>query len=159
MDEINFGPWRIACDVAETEAAYGSRLQGSPEECGCRECRNFVAARHAAYPPAARALLAQLGVTPIREAEIFHGGPVDDGQHVYGGWFHIVGQLVSGPDAKVPIGPTTGRFGLVPVAGSFEVGFTRDTMLVPPGFPPENSLLQVEFQTRVPWVLEEPYVE
>ena len=159
MDEIRFGPWRIACDVASTQAAYGARGQGSPEECGCRECRNFAAARDAAYPPAARALLARLGVTPIREAEIFHGGPAADGEHVYGGWFHIVGDLVEGADAKVQLSPTSGRIEFVPVARPFEVGFTRDTLLVPSDFPPEESLLQVEFQTRVPWVLDEPYVE
>ena len=155
MAVFQIGRWTVEVDVEATRAAYRQRTQGSPEECGCLECRNFAAARRQAYPAAVREALATLGVEPIREAEIFHLGPLDSGWHLYGGWFHVVGHLVEGADAKIALDAQTGTFDLEPMDPHFRLGITTDTALVPRGFP-ESSLLQVEFQTEVPWVLPEP---
>ena len=139
MAVVQIGRWTVDVDVEATRAAYRQRTQGSPEECGCLECRNFAAARRQAYPAAVREALATLGVEPIREAEIFHLGPLDSGWHLYGGWFHVVGHLVEGADAKVPLDVQTGTFDLEPMDEHFRFGITTDTVLVPRSFPSPPS--------------------
>ena len=69
---------------------------------------------------------------------------------------HAVGRILSGQDAKIPVGQNVGTFNLESVTPTFNLGFTSDVQLVPDCFP-RSELFQIEFTCEVPWVLNEPY--
>lgn len=154
-ERIDFGPWTLLARPEQTRAAFARMGRGGAEECTCLPCRNFAAARERIYPPAVRELFARLGVDYRKEAEAVHHGRLDDGRHLYGGWLHCVGTLVSGPDVRVPTGPGTSTFSFEPFGEAFGMGISRNAVLVEPelrGLP----LLQLEIEAKVPWLLPEP---
>lgn len=142
MKEIEVQGWVLKCDVETTREAYARIPLGDPEDCGCLYCRNFVAARALAYPAAALSLYEQFGIKADREAETYEAGAVESGLRLYGGWHHFIGRI------KKEAGTA------VTVAESFDVTFLESgscAKLVFDGQP----LVQVEFFTKVPWLLEE----
>jgi hypothetical protein len=151
MERIIFCRWCVCCDQAATRRAYEAVRTGSPEECGCRDCRNFAAARGAVYTPEPLGLLDRLGIDSRKEAEIYQCSRLDSGLYLYGGFFHFVGSVEGGDDALRP----DGRMDLEPLTEHFGVGFTRRVALVRAPFA-GLSLVQLEFLAQVPWVLEEP---
>ncbi len=155
---IRFGRWQISCDSDATRCAYAAILAGSPEECGCDPCLNFAAARAQAYPREALVLLRRLGISPGREAEIYHLGRLDSGRHLYGGWFHFVGSIVSGADAARKIGENTWQPDLEAVGPHFALGFSALLALVQRTFA-GLPIVQLEFQAELPWVLARPEPE
>ena len=68
MESIDFGRWKLSCDPESTRKAYAVVPMGGPEECGCKPCLNFAAARDQIYGPDVRTLLGKLGVSPDRES-------------------------------------------------------------------------------------------
>ena len=156
MDLIRVLGWEVEVDAAQTARVQAERESGSPESCGCLHCKNFVAARQLAYPPEALRFLRSLGVPENRESELYHCGEIEPGVHFYGGWFHFIGRIASGPEAPSD-GPNGGRIRLEAISDRFSMGFTRKTALVPESFP-ADTVGQVEFSAHVPWVLSEPYV-
>lgn len=152
MTRIEIAGWVLECDPGATAKAHAQVPHGAPEACGCAGCRNFAAARLAAYGPEFRALLASLGVPADREAEIYECGPAERwGWRRYGGWFHAVGRLVRDP--LVDAAPAGRPF--VALARGFEVYFAGGGSLVPEPFAGQ-PVVQVEFEAQVPWVLAEP---
>jgi hypothetical protein len=125
---------------------------GGPEECGCEPCLNFVAARDQIYGPDVRALLEKLGVSRNREVEIHHMARLKSGKHLYGGWFHFVGSIVSGADAAEKVAENIWRPNLENTSEDFSLGFSSRLELVREPFV-RLPLVQLEFTTNVPWVL------
>jgi hypothetical protein len=153
MEQVKLLSWVLEVDPKETMRLQAMRDSGSPEKCSCLPCRNFSMARSAAYPSAFRDILGRLGIPENRESEIWHGGEVGPGLCFYGGWFHFVGRIVSGPDVlKEGGGPVT----LEPISESCSIGFTRRLALVPKEMD-EFPVAQIEFSTHVPWIINEPY--
>jgi len=95
MTEIRIGDQMVRYDREATAAVHGTLEHGECEECGCVFCQNFAVQRDLVYPTSFNALLEQLGVDPNKEGEVFECGPVGDGRHVYGGWFYLVGEMVT----------------------------------------------------------------
>jgi hypothetical protein len=103
VDRIEFAGWTMDCDVGATRLAYAEMSIGGPEECKCLHCRNFAAARSQLYPPALLTLFEQLGIDPTRETEVYYlapdgsdaDGPPETRMHLYGGWFHAIGNVVT----------------------------------------------------------------
>jgi hypothetical protein len=95
MTEMRVGDQTIRYDRDATAAAYRTLELGSAEECGCIFCENFSTQRNLVYPDSFRALLDQLGIDPNKEDEVFECGPVEDGCHLYGGWFYLAGEMVT----------------------------------------------------------------
>jgi len=146
VDSVTFGSWRIVVNREATEHAYTTILEAGPEECGCAYCRNFVAARAHAYPPEATDLFTRLGIDPCYEAEVvdYHIVTPDSNHRLIGGWFHFVGTVEEGPDGTYE-----------PLVAGFEIGFTRHAGVVEHAFAGQQ-IAQIEFLTRIPWVLDEP---
>lgn len=74
---------------------------------------------------------------------------------IYGGFFHIVGQLISGPDCWVKASEEVSHLAtnnLIEISG-FRFGFTYGVSILPDGFP--EPTLQLEFEGNIPWMLEE----
>jgi hypothetical protein len=143
MTEMRVGDQIIRYDRDATAAVYGTLEHGDAEECGCTFCKNFAVQRELIYPPSFRALLEQLGVDPNKEGEIFECGPVKDGCHLYGGWFHFVGEMVTAGE----------RDHNAPDSHQFEFFFTS-TGPNAPAFR-GGPRLTIEFTTHVKWVLPE----
>jgi hypothetical protein len=95
------------------------------------------------YPASFRELLEQLGIDPNKEGEVFEYGPVEDGWHLYGGWFYFVGEMVTWGE----------RNSNAPDSDHFEFWFTS----IGPNAPAfrDGPRLTLEFTTHVKWVLPE----
>src|SRR4051812_35650631 len=110
MTIVEFKKWKLACNVEATREAYAKIDRGGPEECGCNTCKNFAAARQHAYPQEVRLLFEQLGIDLNKEAEVYHNCKLETGLHDYGGWFHFIGTVETGPDANRQIAENTFTF-------------------------------------------------
>jgi len=153
MESINFGRWKLTCDPESTRKAYAVVPMGSPEECGCEPCLNFIAARQQIYKPDVLELFRKLGISHDREVEIYHMARLGPGRHLYGGWFHLVGSIVSGADAARQIAENTWQPHLEKTSDSFSLGFRSQIELVRPPFK-NLPLVQLEFTVEVPWILD-----
>ena len=152
MDRIEIAGWLLECDPDATRRALTEVPAGAPEACGCLHCRNFAAARDDVYGPDLRILLTQLGVPADREAEVYDCGPAERfGYRRAGGWFHFVGRIVRDPliDEAPPARP------FVLLGPELQVYFVAGGALVPDALA-GHSVVQLEFETEVPWVLAEP---
>jgi hypothetical protein len=141
MTELQVGDQRIQFDRERTSAIYNSISRGGADECDCLFCKNFAAQRDTIYPAAFQTLLDQLGIDQIKEGEAFEYGPVENGLHLYGGWFYLAGQLIVAGERNVSY----------PDAGGFEFWFTKSC----PGNRHfrDEQWFAIEFATRIPWVL------
>ena len=152
---VNYGGWHLHSDVEATRKAYRLIEAGGPERCGCPTCLNFIAARHLVYPSEVEILLHRLGIAAGMEAEVYEIGPLDNGMRLYEGRFHFVGRIQQeGPtiwdfdeqNDGNPRGPPDG----------ISILFFHDQPAVLPEPFRGQSIVQLEFQARVPWVLAEP---
>ena len=137
------GDQTVRYDREATAAIYGSLEHGFAEKCGCMFGRNFAIQRDVVYPASFRELLDQFGIDPNKEIEAFEYGPVEDGCHLYGGWFYFVGEMVTAGE----------RNSIAPDSHHFEYFFTS----VGPDTPAFRGgpRLTIEFTTHVKWVLPE----
>jgi hypothetical protein len=158
MATAQFKRWRINYDPEATRKAYTQVLQGCPEQCGCDTCKNFAAARHCAYPPEAKALFEQLGININQEPEVYHNSRIESGLHSYGGWFHFVGSIEEGRDASQQIAENIFGFDLEQITDSFAMGLTKRVTLVPGSFV-DQQVVQIEFETKIPWVIDSKEAE
>jgi hypothetical protein len=155
MEAIRYGRWELSCDPERTRNAYAATTVGGPEECGCEPCRNFAAARGQIYGSDILDLIKKLGISPDREVEIYHLGRLESGRHHYGGWFHLVGSIVSGADAAKQVAENTWQPDLEKATAHFSLGFSFRIELVQVPFR-DLPLVQLEFITEVPWILNVP---
>ncbi len=153
MIETEFGRWRLRLDVDSTRRAYSSIDVGSPESCGCHPCLNFAANRDANFPSAIRDFLTVAGVPIDREAEIYHNCRLDSGLHSYGGWFHFVGEILSGSDACTTIDQQSWTFDLHDFGSNALAGPSTKIALINPAFD-DSNVLQLEFSVEIPWVIQ-----
>lgn len=148
MAIVQVGPWTIDADVSATRKVYASTPSpGSPRDCFCQGCRNFLRLSDHALIPAFHRLLIALGIDPHKAAEIFEVTPPDHGAIVYGGWFHCLGSILSGPAPW----PETRWFRL---NQDWTLTVRYDDELAIYGFA-HAHLVEVEFRARLPWVLAE----
>jgi hypothetical protein len=154
MERIAIRRWKLQSDPDATRMAFSTVPAGSPESCGCGDCLNFAAARQLAYPSEALAIFEQLGIDRVKESEIWHMHRDESGLHHYGGFFHFEGAIADGHDAMLMVNGH-GTYDLERIGVDFDFGFTSNIALVPAPFG-DNPILQLEFQTRIPWVLSTP---
>jgi len=152
MESIHFGRWQLSCDPESTRKAYSAVSMGGPEECGCEPCLNFAAARDQIYVPELVALLEKLGISANREIEIYHMARLESGRHIYGGWFHFVGSIISGADAAKKVAENVWQPDLEETSEYFSLGFSSRVALVRDSFK-GLPLVELEFTAKVPWVL------
>ena len=129
--------------------------------CDCADCRNFFAAFDRAVPPEFHALAATFAIDPHKPSELCHYGRDESGLHITGGWFNLVGSLLSGSDALVP--DSSGRANsfrivLQPLAAHFEIGFSSYVPLLSEPIR-DRIVSRLEFQTWVPWVIPDHETE
>jgi hypothetical protein len=103
-------------------------------------------------------LFGYLGISPSRETEIYHMARLKSGKHLYGGWFHFVGSITSGPDAAKEVAQNIWHPDLAETSEHFRLGFSSRLGLVRESFK-GAPLVQLEFTAEVPWVLAAPEPE
>jgi hypothetical protein len=143
------GRWEIDCDPLQTAACYAKDVEWTP--CECTDCRNFYAVSNLAFTKEFRDFANSLGIDISKPAEIWHYRSSDESCNT-NGWFHFVGTLRSEHDAWVS--PNTSQLDSEPAFGLKDIGFTTKIALLPDSFE-GYPIVQLEFETVVPWVLEE----
>src|SRR5437870_13890008 len=93
--QLQIGGYEIEFDRDATAACYARIGTPGPEACGCAYCRNWVAAREHILPPEFRHLLSQVGVPANGETDVWEV-PGETQAHFYGGWYFVVGRILSG---------------------------------------------------------------
>ena len=152
---LQIGRWSLRPDVERTREAHSQLTKSGAAECGCSGCANFEAVRSQILAGPLGTILSQLGIDPPWEVEIYEMGRAPSGLHIYGGWFHIVGVLESGPDAWRPIegheSAATADFD--PLSPTLSIGFHSNVALVRPSFQ-GMPLVQLEISAELPWVID-----
>jgi hypothetical protein len=148
----NVARWRIDHDRPKTTQCYAQLPIGTG--CDCNQCRNFDAAPGRTFPFEFTKLLETFCIDPIKPVELCHYCRESSDDYLTGGWFHLVGWIVSGEDVMFWAN-NSGTMRFEKLVCGVEFGFSTQLSLVREFFDGQ-SLLQLEFQTRVPWVLAEP---
>jgi len=97
-------------------------------------------------------LFDDLGIDYRKEVEITHYETLGDGLHHIGGWFHFKGKVLTGKDYRVPLEFGGYTFDLTPITDNFSIGFAEGSDLT--FFEDKTGLVQVEFDTIIPWVID-----
>ncbi|MDR7239148.1 hypothetical protein [Neobacillus drentensis] len=147
MEQIKVGSRVIEIDVKRTKEFY-KNYQLITEDCGCDYCSNYLLACDT-FPKDIMNIFNLLGIDPRKEGEVYECLENEDGTHLYGGFYHIVGRIIDGPDLWIPTeeGEEFSSLG----HNEIETEFNKDLALVPDDFP--RPVIQFEFQMNVPWLL------
>ncbi len=141
MGRLELPGWRIEYDPDTTRAAYATLQAGGAEACGCDPCRNWVLTRDRLVPQELKELLGRLGVPLDRDAEVYHIARLESGLHLYAGWYHFVGRVLTGElDGAESI-----------AFGPFKVFFHSHPALLPEAFA-GLPVVQLEFEAELPWL-------
>jgi len=145
-ETLKFREWILAHDRARTREAYAS-LGDSSLDCSCAYCRNFDLGYRDAYPEEFLALLEALGIAPQHYGEIYALGKSPQGLYHYHGVYHFAGTVVLGPTSPDLLRAVPPHLCITFTMGSYAPG--------PAGqlFRSEGPVVQLEFETEVPWLV------
>lgn len=154
MRKVQFRDWVFEVDSDLTRQTYAKRSSGGTEGCPCNDCKNYRQQKDVAFPGEALELFENVGIDSTKECETFTLEKIPSGLYRYSGWFHFAGKIISGEDCVKPIiDDKTFQIDLSNINENFKIGFTRDNALS--FFDDSIELVQVEFETRLPWVIQE----
>jgi hypothetical protein len=145
------GRWLIEHDPDATRRRYTHLSAGT--DCHCNQCRNLDAAVGRTFPSEFLGLADALGVDPTKPAELCHWYREPSGLYLTGGWFHFIGSILAGEDV-MQWSDGSGTYHFEELVRGLEFGLTARLALVREVFA-GLPIVQLEFQTRVPWVLTE----
>jgi hypothetical protein len=149
MEVLKLKSWDIRYDYEATLAAYAQIERGGTQLCSCCHCRNFLQVREEVYPKEFRDLLHSLGVDYLKEAEVYHIARLSPGLHLYHGLFYFVGTNSRiGHNSEDSANPPASEI------EDFKWSFMGTGALAQDVFK-GLPLVEVMFEARVPWVLQE----
>lgn len=151
MTTVTFRDWTLTVDREATRSACASVINGSAEDCKCDECENYIACKTIAFPDEIKSLLDRLGVDYRKEIDIWRMCKDEDGKHRYSGFFHFKGSF-DGKDCFIKKTDGGGTMSMTAIDESFSIGFTVAEDFT--YFKDKESLVQVEFEARVPWTID-----
>lgn len=141
MARSAYRDWIFDCDVEATRKAYDGIDFGGAEACNCYLCRNFLLTRPDVFPTEILDLFEKLGVDHRKEAESYHIYRISSGLHLYGAWYHFVGEIVQQPDSPAKLSEHS------------TIDFLLNRDLAAKSFA-NQPLVQIELQLEVSWLLE-----
>lgn len=151
MKTIKFKDWILIVDEELTKSTYKKVETGSANSCACNECKNYSTYRESAFPEEIKNLFLEIGIDLTKESEITKYCKQKNGLHFYGGWFHYKGEFI-GKNCEVKLNEKSFTFELTKISDSFSIGFRLSSDLT--FFEDKNNLVQIEFETEIPWVIE-----
>jgi hypothetical protein len=151
MKTIKFKNWTLIVDEELTKSTYKKAEIGSASSCVCNECKNYSAYRENVFPEEIKKLFSEIGIDYNKESEITRYCKQKNGLHFYGGWFHFKGEFI-GENCKNKHEENSFTFELTKIEENFRIGFHLSSALS--FFEDKNNLVQIEFETEIPWVIE-----
>ncbi len=151
---VKYKEWTFEVDYKRTKEIYDKIEFGSPEVCGCNHCKNFAANRERIYPDEIKDLLSKIGIDYKKESEIYHMARLDNGLHLYGGWFHFKGKIIEGKDCKIELPDGGWTWDSVNVKDGFSIAFMKGSALSYFDKNEKDDLIQIEFIVNSEWVID-----
>jgi len=147
MKKIIITDWQLEIDFDRTQNYYSNH--NIEEDCKCSSCKNYRAnCDH--FSKQLMEFFQLLGVDPSKEGNFMEFGLTKDGYVIYMGFYHVVERIDEGPDYVDDKWEQLNLFKI----DQFEFGFSsRDISCIPDDFP--TPVLQLEFKTTIPWIIEE----
>jgi hypothetical protein len=154
METVVFHGWKFLADVAETRAAYLSDMFKGAEACNCLHCQNLVSQREREYPLELCTFLESVGVNSFKEAEVWTSGKLEAGYCFNAGWWHFIGEVEQRGESEFPVSKNRegeSRYWHIKIVPEYTVMKFKGL--------PESPIIQIEYYTELPWVLNEAYPE
>ncbi len=149
MLRVSFRGWEFEVDPELTSRTYGQTKDGNSDDCPCGDCKNYRRQKDIAFPKEALEFFEVVGIDYRKECEAFTTDDPNNSPRHYNGWFHFAGNIIKrGPNQAVD--PETE---ITNLNESFRIWFRRGSDLS--FFDKGTELVQVEFETRLPWILDE----
>jgi len=149
---LKYREWEFELDRELTQQVYARVAKSGADTCLCHDCKNYVAYRDHVFPPEFTSLLADLGIDYRKEVEVFRYELLPTGLHHIAGWFHFKGRVLVGPNYRDPLPNGGHTIHLTSITDNFSIGFAEGSDLTQ--FPEKTGLVQVEFETAIPWVID-----
>lgn len=129
-------------DVSATRKIYSSIKRGGAAECGCDFCNNFVSQIPDAFPQEVLVLFENLGIDPLKDAEVYELGPgiIDQNKKLYAGEYYFVSE--NPPDIQ-----------RVQLSDDFEICVQEPSPLMQDEFLQNKNSKCLYFQCEIPWLL------
>ncbi len=152
MEIVKFKNWKFGVDKALTIGNYSNIIAGGAESCLCSDCKNYIQNRENVFPEEVKTLFLNLGVDYNKEVEILSYQILPNGFHHIAGWFHFKGKIINGKDCKKDIENGSFQIELTHIDNNFSIGFCEQDSLT--FFKNKDGLIQIEFETYIPWVID-----
>ncbi len=149
---VKFKDWTLEVDKVSTQRTYNSISLSGSETCDCSDCKNYIAYRDKVFPEEIIQLFIELGIDFKKEVEITTWEILPNGLHRIGGWFHFKGQVLKGKDYRIPVPLGGYNIDLTKISDNFSIGFAEGNDLT--FFEDKKHLVQIEFDTSIPWVID-----
>ena len=95
----------------------------------------------------------RLGIDYRKEAEVCHLYRKEDGYHQYNGWFHFIGKIKKGQKIKRMINKVQ-ELKYSSITKNFGILFTEKRDVANKVFN-DYPLVQLEYTTFLPWIIDE----
>ena len=152
---VSFENWKFEVDINRTKEVYKSPLlKGSADYCKCYPCQNFIINRENIYPKVFLKLLNELGIEKTKESEIYHICNLNNGFHMYGGWFHFKGKIIAGEDCKINYSDGGSSLKSFKINENFKISFFKGSALNYFEKNETKDLIQIEFFLNSKWTLD-----
>jgi hypothetical protein len=149
---LKFRDWILEVDKELTQQTYDKVSASGADTCLCNDCKNYIGYRDKVFPEEIKNLFKDLGIDYKKEVEITSWEKLPNGLHHIGGWFHFKGHILNGKDFRVQLPEGGFTFELTKISDNFSIGFANANDLT--FFEEKNHLVQIEFDTNIPWVIE-----
>jgi len=157
MPKVGFKDWLFEADVDRTREVFEKTSHGGSEDCICDLCKNYRAQKDNVFPSEVRDFFESVGINYRKECETWTTHKLENGNIHYSGWFHFAGTMLKGLSSKRNISDNGYSLELEKVNENFEIGFIDERSLT--FFDERDQLVQVEFATGLPWVIDIPEPE
>ncbi len=167
MEQLKYRCWEIEYNQEANRRIYGKLEIGAGVSCDCSYCRNFALSREEVYPKEVLGLLSKLGIDYRKDAEVWDVPSDEEGIRIIGGWFHCVGNVLSGQnlDSVQIIKPKwyqifSNEVKIVNdhyenIDDLFSIHLGKNDTPLKTQFQ-DQPIIQIAFQTKIPWLLDEP---
>lgn len=152
VKNVKYREWEFEVDTQLTKSTYDKVIGSGADGCECNDCKNYISYRENVFPTEVQNLFLELGIDYRKEVEISSFETLPNGLHHIGGWFHFKGRVLNGKDYRISLPSGGYTIDMTPITDIFSIGFAEDGNLT--FFSDKNGLVQVEFMTFIPWVID-----